>query len=150
MKSDTAEQRRGIDEILSIEKGGGALCNDASGLCIGSRGNISTTQAGAYTNIAKLASQLSGEEGDSNTGGKGKEEQQKEQQQHQVNGFPLITIETDEAALLVKEYDGHTVVVRVPVRRENEVADTGKLHDTTPIGEDLVDARHEEHVAEGG
>lgn len=71
---------------------GGATCNDRDGLCLGSRGAMNANTSGVFTSLVKLASQL-------DPGGEP----------------PLITIETDKAALLVKEYDGHAVALRVPV-----------------------------------
>ena len=93
------DESNGIDALLAVGRGGGALCNDPTGLCLGSRGLINTSKSGIYTTIAKLASQL-----DSSTGGTSGNSE-----------IPLITMETEEAAYLIKEYDGHTVTLRVPV-----------------------------------
>eukprot|EP00580_Thalassiosira_gravida_P008511 CAMPEP_0201643460 /NCGR_PEP_ID=MMETSP0493-20130528/28239_1 /ASSEMBLY_ACC=CAM_ASM_000838 /TAXON_ID=420259 /ORGANISM="Thalassiosira gravida, Strain GMp14c1" /LENGTH=180 /DNA_ID=CAMNT_0048117883 /DNA_START=28 /DNA_END=570 /DNA_ORIENTATION=- len=92
----------GMNGLLAerMAEGGGALCNDRNGQCLGSRGNIDASQAGIYTSIAKLASML---DSGSNVGS--------DQQQLEV---PLVTIQTEKAALLVKEYGGRTVVFRVP------------------------------------
>lgn len=85
-----------IDSLISGDRQGvgGALCNDPTGLCLVSKGKIDSSKSGVYTSIVRLASQL-------DSGGEGE--------------VPLISIETDKAALLVKEYDGHTVAIRVPV-----------------------------------
>jgi hypothetical protein len=74
---------------------GGILCNDSSGLCLSSKGEIDSSNSGVYTNLVRLASQL-------------------QQQGEATDSAPLITIETDDSALLVKEYDGHAVALRVP------------------------------------
>jgi hypothetical protein len=74
---------------------GGILCNDSSGLCLSSKGEIDSSNSGVYTNLVRLASQL-------------------QQQGEATDSAPLITIETDASALLVKEYDGHAVALRVP------------------------------------
>lgn len=95
-----------MDGILAerMAEGGGALCNDENGLCLGSRGDIGTSQSGCYTAIAKLASQL-----DNTVDG------QSTKNINNNNGeMPLVTIQTEKAALLVKEYGGRTVVFRVP------------------------------------
>lgn len=95
-----------MDGILAerMAEGGGALCNDENGLCLGSRGDIDTSQSGCYTAIAKLASQL-----DNTVDG------QSTKNINNNNGeMPLVTIQTEKAALLVKEYGGRTVVFRVP------------------------------------
>ena len=96
--SKSAGRETAIDMVLSRpnEEGGGALCNDPSGLCLQSRGNIDASNAGVYTSLARLASQMEG--------GNGVE-------------APLIFIETDKAATLVKEYAGHSVVIRVPNKK---------------------------------
>eukprot|EP00591_Stephanopyxis_turris_P003837 CAMPEP_0195529748 /NCGR_PEP_ID=MMETSP0794_2-20130614/32387_1 /TAXON_ID=515487 /ORGANISM="Stephanopyxis turris, Strain CCMP 815" /LENGTH=130 /DNA_ID=CAMNT_0040661103 /DNA_START=20 /DNA_END=412 /DNA_ORIENTATION=+ len=91
------QQGRGINALISKDRGGGALCIDSSGLCLGSKGIIDTSRSGVYNTIAKLASQLN----NGSDGGGGE--------------MPLVSIETNMACLLVKEYDGHTVVMRVPV-----------------------------------
>jgi hepatitis B virus X-interacting protein len=83
-----------IESLLSGDgKGvGGALCNDQNGMCLGSRGDIDASKSGVYTSLVKLASQLDpGSEA------------------------PLITIEYEKVALLVKGYDDHAVALRVPV-----------------------------------
>lgn len=84
-----------IQSLLSGDgKGvGGALCNDQNGMCLGSRGDIDVSKSGVYTSLVKLASQLE----------PGSEP-------------PLITIEYEKAALLVKDYDDHAVTLRVPVK----------------------------------
>jgi hypothetical protein len=80
-------------------EGTGILCNDPMGLCIAAEGAMSdeAKNAGVFTSMVRLASQLQGAAGSSTTAAP-----------------PLITIETDEATILVKAYDGHTVALRVP------------------------------------
>mmetsp|Transcript_65353 Transcript_65353/g.98578 ORF Transcript_65353/g.98578 Transcript_65353/m.98578 type:complete len:104 (-) Transcript_65353:52-363(-) len=86
---------------------GGFLCNDPSGLCLVSKGNMSCgNESGVYTSLVRLASQLS-----------------PNQQAHAANA-PLVTIETDNSSILIKEYDGHTVAFTVPnstVSREQTI-----------------------------
>jgi hypothetical protein len=82
---------------------GGFLCNDPSGLCLISKGNMSCgNESGVYTSLVRLASQLS-----------------PNQQANANNAPPLVTIETDSTSILVKEYDGHTVAVTVPNSTES-------------------------------
>lgn len=108
--------QQGIDALLNPPVSGGILCNDAQGLCIGSRGTIDTSQSGIYTTLARLAVRL--------------DEQCTDKDKPPTNDLeapgggggstttPLITIETDRSTLLVKELEGKAVVFRVP-RRSN-------------------------------
>ena len=134
-----------VESLLSGDRVGigGILCNDPNGLCLiskgkmtGSReattedteninptssvsgtasgagnGNVDEDKSGCYTSLVRLASQL--------------QDFQQQQQQEEGDlgssatatstGTPLITIETDIDAILVKEYDGgHTIAMRVP------------------------------------
>mmetsp|Transcript_14510 Transcript_14510/g.17508 ORF Transcript_14510/g.17508 Transcript_14510/m.17508 type:complete len:142 (+) Transcript_14510:79-504(+) len=89
----------------------GALCNDPSGLCLGSRGAIDSSKSGIYTSLVRLAAQI-------DHGG-------------HTNDVPLITIETQDSAVLVKEYDGHTVALRVPKEQ-----DTVEISAGAPTEED--------------
>lgn len=85
----------GLVQSLLSEKSkgiGGAICNDRNGSCLAAKGAVAASTSGVFTSLTKLASQI-------NPG----------------SDPPLITIETDKAALLVKEYDGHAVALRVPV-----------------------------------
>lgn len=96
-----------------MAEGGGALCNDRNGLCLGSRGNIDASNSGVYTAIAKLASQL-----DSTVDGSGGNRQE----------VPLVSIQTEKAAILVKEYGGRTVVFRCPADADkSEAAGAGDV-----------------------
>eukprot|EP00581_Thalassiosira_minuscula_P030947 CAMPEP_0183785620 /NCGR_PEP_ID=MMETSP0739-20130205/66595_1 /TAXON_ID=385413 /ORGANISM="Thalassiosira miniscula, Strain CCMP1093" /LENGTH=149 /DNA_ID=CAMNT_0026029627 /DNA_START=84 /DNA_END=533 /DNA_ORIENTATION=- len=101
----------GMSGLLAerMAEGGGALCNDQNGQCLGSRGNIDASQSGVYTAIAKLASQL-----DSTVDGSGGNRQE----------VPLVSIQTEKAALLVKEYGGRTVVFRVPTEADTSESPT--------------------------
>ena len=104
-------------------EGGGALCNDQNGLCLGSQGDIDTSKSGVYTSIAKLASMLdSTVDGSSGGSAKNNTNQQQQQQQQEV---PLVSIQTEKAALLVKEYGGRTVVFRVPTT-DSDKSDVGR------------------------
>ena len=108
----STQSQDGIGALLSSPTNGGALCNDSLGLCIGSRGTIDTSQSGMYTTIARLAARLgqndNEDEQDLNRQSRGGED-------GTSNAVaPLVTIETDRATLLVKEYEGNAVVFRVP------------------------------------
>ncbi|EEC50855.1 predicted protein [Phaeodactylum tricornutum CCAP 1055/1] len=80
---------------------GGLLCNDPAGLCLATRGNMGNEDSGTYTNLVRLASQLQPDSKESSSDGA-------------IYAAPLITIETESSAILVKEYDGHAVAIRVP------------------------------------
>eukprot|EP00567_Pseudictyota_dubia_P003805 CAMPEP_0197446384 /NCGR_PEP_ID=MMETSP1175-20131217/11349_1 /TAXON_ID=1003142 /ORGANISM="Triceratium dubium, Strain CCMP147" /LENGTH=110 /DNA_ID=CAMNT_0042977491 /DNA_START=43 /DNA_END=375 /DNA_ORIENTATION=- len=95
------------EAILAGRPSSGVLCNDPSGLCLGFRGSVDSSKSGTYTSIARLAAQLDGSNGGVD--------------------IPLVSVETDKAATLIKEYDGHAVVLRTPVivkKKEEEIADT--------------------------
>ncbi|KAL3822249.1 hypothetical protein ACHAXA_005882 [Cyclostephanos tholiformis] len=102
------EDIKGMSGLLAggrMAEGGGVLCNDQNGLCLGFRGDIDASRSGIYTSIAKLASELDGTV-DGSGGG------------DNSNDMPLVSIQTEKSALLVKEYGGRTVVFRVPVKEE--------------------------------
>ena len=109
----------------ATEAGFGVLCNDPSGLCVSATGtfvssNSTTTQlhqtmddtaaSGVYTSLTKLAQQLHPDA-------------------DAAAAAPLITIESDDFNLLVKEYDGHAIALKVPA-----AATTGGADSTTPSG----------------
>mmetsp|Transcript_34796 Transcript_34796/g.53364 ORF Transcript_34796/g.53364 Transcript_34796/m.53364 type:complete len:111 (+) Transcript_34796:130-462(+) len=73
---------------------GGALCNDSNGLCVGAKGEIDDKDSGIYTSIVRMAAQL------------------------EPDDVPVVAMETDEAHILVKEFDGHTVVLRIPLNTD--------------------------------
>lgn len=84
-----------VDSLITgsgRSKVGGVLCNDVNGLCLVSEGAM-RGDPGVYTNLVRLASQLS--------------------PQDQGN-MPLITLESQSSAVLLKEYDGRTVAIQVP------------------------------------
>jgi len=87
----------------------GALATDASGLCLGYRGDANPDYAGNYAAIIKLAGRL-----DPNNSSK-----------EDGNIPPTVIIEGEESATLIKEYHGRTVVFKVPVME-------GKKDDVTP------------------
>lgn len=72
-----------------------ALCIDSYGLCIGKRGGeIDAGKSGNFAAALSLASRLDTGDGSAS--------------------MPLLSIETESSAYLVKEYDGNTVVLKVP------------------------------------
>ena len=92
----SGEQRAGV---------GGILVNDLNGLCLVSKGNMKSTNesinSGVYTSLAKLASTLTPCQNNENP--------------------PLITIEMEgPSSILIKEYDGHTVAMKVPNKTETK------------------------------
>lgn len=133
-----------MDGILAerMAAGGGALCNDLNGDCLGYRGNMNMNtnmntnigainKSGIFTSIAKLAMQLDSAGGGSHVnnnnsnngnGGDG----------NNNNEVPLVSIQTDSAALLVKDYGGRTVVFRVPVLEAPGNANTINTTTTNP------------------
>uniref|UniRef100_A0A6V0A318 Uncharacterized protein n=1 Tax=Pseudo-nitzschia australis TaxID=44445 RepID=A0A6V0A318_9STRA len=108
----SGEQRTGI---------GGILVNDMNGLCLVSKGNMSSspptattanaissdnhddTNSGVYTSLTRLASTLT--------------PYQTASTNNENPSSPLITIEMDGlASIIIKEYDGHTIAMKVPNR----------------------------------
>lgn len=90
------------------------LANDERGLTLGSSSssthNMNTAQAGVYTSLVQLAAQLStanvtthATQGSSSTTEKA--------------APPLITLETAEYAILVKDYAGWAVAVQAPKKK---------------------------------
>jgi Ragulator complex protein LAMTOR5 len=75
-----------------------ALCNDESGFCLEARGSLDSRTSGVYTSLVRLASQLEG----------------------QIEGVPLITIESGKGNIMVKEFDGHAVAVRIPSKESDK------------------------------
>jgi len=106
----------GIHTLLDerMAEGGGALCNDQNGLCLGYEGSIDASKSGIYTSIAKLASLL-----DNTIDGPSSSSANKSNMKKGNNEVPLISIQTDQATLLVKEYGGRTIVFRVPAEVED-------------------------------
>ena len=97
-----------LDAMFDTTKGDrGILCNDPTGLCIASKGHIDTENSGIYTSLMRLAAQLPEVK---NAAAQG--------------ASPLITIEYDSHATIVKEYDGHVVAVRVPMSSSNSADST--------------------------
>ena len=111
MSSSQRQQQRStrisplVEAMVSGERAGvgGVLVNDLNGLCLLSKGDMSTTttaesvtdgdNSGVYTSLVRLASTLSPNE---------------------KSPSPLITIEMEgPASILIKEYDGHTVAMKV-------------------------------------
>lgn len=131
MAVQSNDDAKGMSGLLAerMAEGGGALCNDQNGLCLGHQGDINATNSGVYTSIAKLASQL-----DSSIDGKGNTTNNQQQ------AIPLVTIQTDKAALLVKEYGGRTVVFRVPSKSVDAIGDEGGNEDGQGGGEDAPKA----------
>ena len=79
-----------------IETKYGALCTDSSGLSLGAKGNIDSSKSGVYSTILRLASQLDGCHSSTNM------------------KPPLVSIESNSSNILIKEYNSHTVVLRIP------------------------------------
>jgi len=137
-EQEQKSQQSLIDSLISGKDRngvGGILCNDPSGLCLASRGRLtaqdseSTESAGVYTNLVRLASQLqqpaqqngqpSRSENKASDSADGPSSPSKSGMSGTASGGPpLITIEYENSAVLVKEYEGHAVAVRVPCNRQ--------------------------------
>lgn len=90
------QQQATIDNHLTGDRSEleGISCNDPSGLCLLSKGSMtSANDSGTYTTLIRLASQL-------------------QTQQRSVE-VALIAIETKASSILVKDYDGHAVAMKV-------------------------------------
>lgn len=95
----------------------GILVNDPTGLCIASKGDIDTENSGIYTSLVRLAAQLP---------------EVKNSIDSRVS--PLITIEFGSHAMIVKEYDGHVVALRVPMSFGNSADSTRSELSTNESG----------------
>lgn len=115
--SPASSANNNVHQTLLAERmaeGGGALCNDKNGLCLGYEGSIEASKSGIYTSIARIASLLDNTIDGSSASAKSNGSMKKEN-----NEVPLISIQTDQATLLVKEYGGRTIVFRVPAAGES-------------------------------
>lgn len=94
MAPSSRKTNKVVESLMSGDRSqvGGILCNDASGLCLMSEGDVQGPP-GIYTNLVRLASQLSPQE---------------------EGSTPLITLESESSAIFVKEYDGRAVAIQVP------------------------------------
>lgn len=106
----------GIHTLLAerMAEGGGALCNDKNGLCLGYEGSIEASKSGIYTSIARIASLLDNTIDGSSASSSAKSNGNNMKKEN--NEVPLISIQTEQATLLVKEYGGRTIVFRVPAK----------------------------------
>ena len=72
------------------------IVNDPNGLCLTATGDMNQRTSGVYTSLWKLASQLSGP-------------------------VKRVVIETKTGIIHLKEYEGHAVAMKVPIKQdENE------------------------------
>lgn len=107
-QQDVQQSPSSLDTLFDTTTGDrGILCNDPTGLCIASKGNIDSHNAGVYTSLMRLASKLPEVKSASDSG-----------------ASPLITIEYESHAIIVKEYDGHVVALRVPMSSGNSADST--------------------------
>jgi hypothetical protein len=113
----------GIQKLLAerMATGGGALCNDPNGLCLGYEGSIDASKSGIYTSIAKLAGMLSSSSSSSSSNNNSSKNNNAKKGNNEV---PMVSIQTERASLLVKEYGGRTIVFRVP-NADEEMMDSG-------------------------
>jgi len=130
-----------LSAAASNHSGGfGILCNDPSGLCLSATGSFLTdnnnnntaggsgggyvclddsVQSGVYTSLTKLAAKLyPGPAAITAPAAV-------------ANAAPLITIEREESNFLVKEYDGHAIVVKVPAASAANPNDTNNNNNAT-------------------
>mmetsp|Transcript_1425 Transcript_1425/g.2468 ORF Transcript_1425/g.2468 Transcript_1425/m.2468 type:complete len:127 (+) Transcript_1425:3-383(+) len=97
-----------VEAMVSGDRAGvgGIVANDMNGLCLISKGNMTTPSSdsndtGVYTSLTRLASALT--------------PSQTASMNNENVSSPLITIEMEgPSSLLIKEYDGHTVAIKVP------------------------------------
>ena len=116
----------GIQTLLAerMAEGGGALCNDQNGLCLGYEGSIEASKSGIYTSIARIAGLLDNTVDGSSASTSSSSANKKDtttNMKKENNEVPLISIQTEQATLLVKEYGGRTIVFRVPAEVEESV-----------------------------
>lgn len=103
MQQPRTQSSRLVDNLVAGDKAelDGISCNDPNGLCLLSKGDMkSANDSGTYTTLVRLASQL----------------------QTHVEAA-LIVIETKSSNILVKDYDGHAVAMKVPRTAANDETD---------------------------
>lgn len=114
-----------VESMVSGDRAGdvgGILANDVNGLCLISKGMHTTKtatttatgethHAGVYSSLTRLAATLTPYKQQVMNAG------QASNNGRRPTSAPLIAIETDgPSSLLIKEYDGHTVALKVPNR----------------------------------
>ena len=107
-----AQQNKIVDSLIQggeRSRVGGVLCNDGSGLCLISKGALQGSDPGLYTNLVRLASQLSPQASEAGQG-------------MTATSVPLITVESKSSSVLIKEYDGRTVAIQVPTTRKESLS----------------------------
>jgi hypothetical protein len=102
----------------------GLMCCDQNGLCLKCKGDMNPLLSGSYTAVIRLASQLKGFEGNTSS--------------------VMVTIETSNYTEVVKQYDGHTVVMKSPSASSNFSVDSKLLGDVHR----KEDVRSNEHLTE--
>lgn len=106
MQQPSTQTSRLVDNLLTGARGEleGISCNDPIGLCLLSKGTMtSANDSGTYTTLVRLASQLQTQQGNAEV--------------------PLIAIETKLSSIMIKEYDGHAVAMKIPRAVANDEAD---------------------------
>ena len=102
------------------------MCCDQNGLCLKKKGDISALHAGTYTAIIRLASQLEGFESTS----------------------VMVSMETDRSATVIKQYDGHTVVMKVPAPGDVG-SDEGVVDDEVTGDQYITDSTNAQAAEDG-
>lgn len=74
------------------------MCCDQNGLCLKKKGNIDASHSGTYTAVMRLASQLDGFPSSTTASRTGL----------------TVSLDTDNSATIIKQFDGHTVVMKAP------------------------------------
>jgi Ragulator complex protein LAMTOR5 len=102
-----------LSEIMPSLKGEasstGLVVNDPMGLCIVAEGRLSSDRAGVFTNLLHLAAQLP-------TTQTADSEQAPPEMEGPTTVRPnscIVTIEMEDASILVKNYDGYTVALQL-------------------------------------
>jgi hypothetical protein len=106
-----------------LELSQGLMCCDQSGLCLKKKGDINPLLSGTYTAMIRLASQLEGFE----------------------TTPTVISMETDQSRTIIKQYDGHTVVMKVPAlddsHADSEDVQGDKFINDAPADDLVTDER---------
>eukprot|EP01083_Nonionella_stella_P074036 200612_1 len=74
------------------------MCCDQNGLCLKKKGNIDASHSGTYTAVMRLAAQLDGFPSSPTSSTRGL----------------TVSIDTDSSSTIIKQFDGHTVVMKAP------------------------------------
>ncbi len=110
------------------------MCCDENGLCLKKKGHIDSSHAGTYTAIMRLASQLDGI---------GTGNPSSPASTTRTRAAVTVSVDTDQFSTIIKQYDGHTVVMKVPVSSSDDLTDLGEAENVGVGGIEDTDVQND-------